>query len=117
MQDVFDPSKKCNAPEEILNHCYSAKPVVNGLLDEYRYLAETMFGKLKGDRDAFAKTSAVPVSTSTPQKNQAVWSTHIQKRQVIFYYVNYWTFVFVMFSQQLHFHISGQNVWTEQIEL
>ena len=47
-------------------------PVVHGLLDEYRYLAETMFGKLKGDRDAFAKTSAVPVSTSTPPKNPAV---------------------------------------------
>ena len=47
-------------------------PVVHGLLDEYRYSAETMFGKLKGDRDAFAKTSAVPESTSTPPKNPEV---------------------------------------------
>ena len=64
--------KTCHVPGEILNHCYSAMPVVHGLLDEYRYLAETMFEKLKGDRDAFAKTSAVPVSTSTPPKIPAV---------------------------------------------
>jgi hypothetical protein len=47
-------------------------PVEHGLLDEYRYLAETMFGKLKGDRDAFAKTFAAPVLTSTPPKNPAM---------------------------------------------
>ena len=47
-------------------------PVVHGLLDESRYLTGTMFGKLKGDRDAFAKTSAVPVSTSTPPKKPSI---------------------------------------------
>ena len=46
--------------------------VAHGLLDGYRYLDETMIGKLKEDHDAFAKTFAVPVSTSTLPKNPAV---------------------------------------------
>ena len=72
MQDVFALARKYFGLGGILNRFYSTMPVANLLLDEYHYLAETMFGKLKGDRDAFAKTSAVPRSTSTQPKNPAV---------------------------------------------
>ena len=62
---------------------------MHALLDGFRYLTETMFGKLKGDRDAFAKTSAVPVLASILLEILTVLLTHIQKLQEIFYYVNY----------------------------